>query len=156
MIRALMACAVASSVVIGWSSPNHAAIVVEPGGSADGVVAAPIGAFGTAEFELESSGTVTVVDVQSVEFSLLALTSTGPSNATAPISSLVKTGDLGAFADTIRLGSGTYTFWLVGQPMASASFNVSVSEVPLPAGAVLFGTAMVGLAAYRRLRAAQA
>lgn len=154
MIRALVACAFALAVVIGSNSASHAAIVVEPGGSASGVVAAPMGSVGTAEFELGNPGTVTVVDVLSDGSSFLSLTGTGDPVNTAPISSVVETGALGAFANTIDLDAGSYTFTLVGQPMALATFTVS--EVPLPAGAVLFGTAMVGLAAYRRLRAAKA
>lgn len=55
---------------------------------------------------------------------------------------------------TGALGPGTYTFWIqeTAGPLAY-SLDFQVSEVPLPAAAWLFGSALLGLGALKRRRA---
>jgi hypothetical protein len=155
MLRAITAFAFAAAVVVGLSTSAHATLMPEPDAPVSGVVISAAGSPGSTHFELDNPGSVTVVDfLTGPGGAFLSLTGDGDPIAEEPLlASLTPGGDLGAFADTIDLGPGKYAFDLVAQEMSLVTFTVS--EVPLPAGVVLLGTAMAGLAGYRRLRAAK-
>jgi hypothetical protein len=154
MLRIFAAAAAVAVLSAGWTAGASAATIMpDPGAPASGAVAAFDGV-GTAAFELDNPGSVTVTDVTTTGTALLSLTGTGAPVSTSPISDDVTDLATSAFAGTVDLTAGSYTFTLVSDGATLANF--SVSEVPLPAGVVLLGTAVAGLAGYRRMTGARA
>ncbi|MEW8321975.1 MAG: VPLPA-CTERM sorting domain-containing protein [Candidatus Thiodiazotropha taylori] len=110
----------------------------------------------TGTFELTNAGSVNVSIADNELTSVVDLLSVSAftvydssSNALFTTSDLVNT-----VIPLSNLAAGVYTLQFVGDAdgIFGAAYNVTVSAVPLPAAAWLFGTALIGFVAYSARR----
>lgn len=149
MLRAFAVVAFAVAVAGGSTNSASAALTPEPGAPVSGIIAA-VAEAATVDIELDNPGFFQLTGATDFGLSILALS--GDTTGVVFNEALATPPDdpTAAFADIYSLPADDYTLLLSSATNAVASFTVS--EVPLPAGVVLLGTAVAGLAGYRRLR----